>query len=117
MQHEPNQKWHFFESWLQVLLDEGSISYDDDAKKRVYTNLLSPELLLWIYEACGEDNVKVQAAYDAAVKGKVAGTHSATIAKNMRACVFWDEVKAKDFPFVNFKGDIKNAAIKAIIFC
>lgn len=100
-QHEPNQKWHFFDSWLQVLLDEGSISYDDDAKKRVYTNLLSPELLLWIYEACGVDNVKVQAAYDVAVEGKIAGTHSATLAKNMRACVSWDDVKADVIIFKN----------------
>lgn len=100
-QHEPNQKWHFFDSWLQVLLDEGSISYDDDAYRRVYINLLSPELLLWIYEACGVDNAKVLEAYDVAVSGKIAGTHSSTLAKNMRAVVSWNDVKANVIAFKN----------------
>ncbi len=90
---EPDQKWHFFDSWFYRTLEEGGISWTDSAKLRVYTYLLSPELLLWIYEACGAPEAKILAAYDAAVAGKEAGTHSATIAKNMRACVAWEDLE------------------------
>jgi hypothetical protein len=59
----------------------------------VYTKLLCPELLLWIYEACAAPETKILAAYDAAVAGKEAGTHISTIAKNMRACVPWEDLE------------------------
>lgn len=102
-QHEPNQKWHFFDSWLYPSIADGSITWDADAKVRVYTRLLSPELLLWIYEACDAPTSKVQAALDVAVEGKIAGTHVSTIAKNMRACVPWTdlEVNIKNFLLTN----------------
>ena len=53
--HEPNQKWHFFDSWLalkvQEHIDEGKEDfYSLSAEQRIYINLLCPELLLWIYE-------------------------------------------------------------------
>lgn len=91
--HEPNQKWHFFDSWLYQSLDDGSITMDADAKKRVYTGLLCPELLLWIYEASGVNPTKVKAAKEVAEKGKVEGTNVSTIAKNMRACVPWEDIQ------------------------
>ena len=91
--HEPNQKWHFFDSWLYQSLDDGSITMDADAKRRVYTGLLCPELLLWIYEASGVDPIKVKAAKEVAEKGKVEGTNVSTIAKNMRACVPWEDIQ------------------------
>lgn len=102
-QHEPNQKWHFFDSWLYPSIADGTITWDADAKVRVYTRLLSPELLLWIYEACDAPTSKVQAALDVAVEGKIAGTHVSTIAKNMRACVPWTdlEVNIKNFLLSN----------------
>lgn len=89
--HEPNQKWHFFESWLNESLLAGTITWEDSAQVRVYSKLLCPELLLWIYEACGVDPVKVKKAKDVAEQGKVANTATATIAKNMRNCVSWDD--------------------------
>lgn len=91
--HEPNQKWHFFDSWLYQSLDDGSITMDADAKRRVYTGLLCLELLLWIYEASGVDPIKVKAAKEVAEKGKVEGTNVSTIAKNMRACVPWEDIQ------------------------
>src|SRR5690554_1551808 len=92
--HEPNQKWHFFESWLLPSISDpsNSLTWDLDAKVRVYNNLLSPELLLWIYEASGVSPEKVRNAKEVAEIGKSAGTHSATIAKNMRAEVSWEDI-------------------------
>lgn len=49
---EPNQKWHFFESYILILIDQNKIQLDDDAEK-CYNRLKCPELLLWIAEAVG----------------------------------------------------------------
>ena len=100
-QHEPNQKWHFFDSWLYPSIEEGTITWEADAKSRVYTNLKCPELLLWIYEACDVNPVKVKQAKEAAEKAKVEKLSSATLAKNMRACVSWDDVKGSILNFMN----------------
>ena len=88
--HEPNQKWHFFDSWLYPTIEEG-MSWDDSAKTRVYVNLKCPELLLWIYEACEVSPEKVKAAKEVAEAAKVAGTNVTTMAKNMRAVVSWED--------------------------
>lgn len=90
--HSPNQKWHFFDSWLIRSIEDGSLTYEDDAKKRIYTNLQCPELLLWIYEAMGVDPVKVKSAKEVAEAGKVKGDRTSTIAKNMRAVVSWEDL-------------------------
>lgn len=92
--HEPNQKWHFFDSWLYPSIDDGTITWDANAKTRVYSNLLCPELLLWIYEASGVNPAKVKAAKDVAEHGRATGVKVATIAKNMRACVPWEDIEA-----------------------
>ena len=86
--HEPNQKWHFFVSWIE----DGSIDTTQSAKSRVYTGLLCPELLLWIYEAMGVNPVKVKEAKAVAEKGKVEGTNVSTLAKNMRSVVSWEDL-------------------------
>lgn len=104
-QHSPNQKWHFFDSWLYPSIEEGTLSWTDDAKIRVYTRLLCPELLLWIYEACEVPTEKVIAAKEVAEAGKIAGTHVSTIAKNMRACVAWDDLRVT---LENFKQSNQN---------
>ncbi len=88
--HEPNQKWHFFTSWLYPTIDEG-MSWDASAKDRVYSKLLCPELLLWIYEACEVSPEKVKAAKEVAEAGKVSGLAVTTIAKNMRGIVSWED--------------------------
>lgn len=90
--HLPDQKWHFFDSWLYPSIEDGSLTWDADAQRRVYTNLLCPELLLWIYEACGVDPVKVKTAKEVAEQGKVQGANVSTIAKNMRAIVSWEDI-------------------------
>lgn len=92
--HEPDQKWHFFDSWLYPSIEDesNSLNWDSDAKSRVYNSLLCPELLLWIYEASGVDPVKVRNAKAVAEQGKSAKTNVSTIAKNMRACVPWDDI-------------------------
>ncbi len=97
--HEPNQKWHFFDSWLYPSIEDGSLTWEESAKSRVYSKLLCPELLLWIYEASGVAPAKVRAAKNVAEQGRAAGTGVATIAKNMRACVSWEDIEnsLKDF--------------------
>ena len=91
-QHSPNQKWHFMTSWYQVSLDDGSLQKTDSAKKRIYNGLKCPELLLWIFEAMGADNVKIRAAKKVAEEGRVNNQNVGTIASNMRECVTWDDV-------------------------
>lgn len=59
----------------------------------MYSKLLCPELLLWIYEGCGVDSTLVQQAYDVAVQGKIDGTATTTIAKNMRGVVAWSDIE------------------------
>ncbi|HEX8932211.1 MAG TPA: hypothetical protein VF810_03595, partial [Patescibacteria group bacterium] len=58
---EPNQKWHFFESYILILIEQGKIQLDDDAGK-CYKKLKCPELLLWIAEAVGIDSEIVNEA-------------------------------------------------------
>ena len=60
-QAEPNQRWHFFESYLMRNLAEGKICLNASAEK-IYNRLLCPELLLWIAEACGVEDGKVKDA-------------------------------------------------------
>ena len=57
--HEPNQRFHFIESWLYQSFVDNTITWDASAETRVYKNLQCPELLLWIYEASGVDSNKV----------------------------------------------------------
>lgn len=93
--HEPNQKWHFFDSWLYRTVDGStSITYESSAKSSVYTGLKCPELLLWIFEACEVEPSKVKAAKEVAEAGKVAGTNVTTLAKSMRDCVPWEDIEA-----------------------
>ena len=102
-QHSPNQKWHFFESWYYPSLQDGSLAETDKAKKRIYTNLLCPELLLWIYEACEVSPSKVRNAMKQAEQGKVEGKAVTSIAKSMRGEVSWDDCAAAilDAPVVD----------------
>ncbi|KHD36593.1 hypothetical protein NL50_08690 [Clostridium acetobutylicum] len=58
---EPNQKWHFFESYMLIMIAQGKIQLDDDAGKW-YRKLKCPELLLWIAEAVGIDTEIVNEA-------------------------------------------------------
>lgn len=90
--HEPNQKWHFFTSWYDDLVKTNDISETELAKTRVYTGLYCPELLLWIYEACGAPINKIKNAKEAAEKGKVEGLRAVSIAKNMREFVSWEDL-------------------------
>lgn len=91
--HEPNQKWHFFESWYYASLEDGTLKKEDDAKAKIYKRLLCPELLLWIFEASGVSPLKVQAAKVVAETGKVNKTHISTVAKNMRQCVTREDIE------------------------
>ena len=90
--HSPNQKWHWFESWFYPSIEEGTYTEEDDAKSKCYSRLLCPELLLWMYEACNVDLTKIKAAFNAAEKGKIDGIAAATLAKNMRACVSYEDI-------------------------
>lgn len=87
-QHSPNQKWHFFTSWLEY----GEIDKTGDAYSRIYVGLKCPELLLWIYEAMGADPNKIRDAKVVAEQGRINNINVSTIAKNMRACVTWEDL-------------------------
>ena len=91
--HEPDQKWHFIDSWLLRSIEDSSLTWDESAENRVYKKLLCPELLLWIYEACEVNPSKVRQAMTMAEQGKSAKQAVTTIAKNMRACVYWDDLR------------------------
>lgn len=56
---EPNQRWHFFESYILRSFADDTITLDNDFSL-CYNKLLCPELLLWIAEAAGIDKTKVQ---------------------------------------------------------
>lgn len=91
-QHEPNQKWHFFTSWFDASIKDGTVKLTDDPKVVVYNRLLCPELLLWIFEASGVNPVKVRKAKEVAEAGKVSGARVATIASNMRKEVPYEDI-------------------------
>lgn len=101
--HEPNQKWHFFDSWYYASLADGTMNETDLAKDRIYMKLLCPELLLWIYEACEVSPSKVKEAKEVAELGKVNKTHISTVAKNMRSCVPWEDLEVTLINFLNNK--------------
>lgn len=86
--HSPNQKWHFFSSWIEY----GEIDKTGDAYTRIYVGLKCPELLLWIFEAMGADPNKVRNAKVVAEEGRRNSTNVATIAKNMRDQVSWEDL-------------------------
>ncbi len=92
--HSPNQKWHFFESWFNPKLEAGGFALTDSARSKIYTPLLCPELLLWMYEASGIDPDKIKAAYDIAVDYKENGGNLSTTASKMRDCVQWADIVA-----------------------
>lgn len=91
--HEPNQKWHFFESWLLRSFLDGSICWQNDAGKTVYCRIQCPELLLWLLEAAGVDTPVVEAAKEIAEAGKERGDHAAAIAKGIRKQVPWELIE------------------------
>lgn len=103
--HEPNQKWHFFESWLMPRLIE--YTYTDktkakllelsaDAEEAVWSNhgLKCPELLLWFLEAVGVDSSKVEAAKKIAEDGKDGNVLPVTIARDIKDLIPWEVIEA-----------------------
>ncbi|HBF68120.1 MAG TPA: hypothetical protein DDW20_02215 [Firmicutes bacterium] len=103
--HEPNQKWHFFDSWYYRTIEEEAAEGNDfetaSAKSRVYSMLLCPELLLWIYEACDVSPSKVKKAKDVAEQGKSSKTSTTTIASNMRKVVAWEDLEVNILEYLN----------------
>ena len=104
-QHLPNQKWHFFDSWLIRSIEDGSLKWTDSAQKRVYTNLLCPELLLWIYEAAGVDPAKVHAAMIVGEEARRAGGSLNSWAAKMRTIVLWEDIQKPILEFLNNRGE------------
>lgn len=116
--HEPDQKWHFLVSWYDQSVAEDPNFGTYDAKSRVYTNLKCPELLLWIYEACGVEPSKVQKAKEVAELAKVNSVNVTTMAASMRKCVSWEDltknIEIIDNPKEEYlvkAGTVKNASI------
>jgi len=89
---EPNQYWHFFESWCKPSIDQGTLKFSA-AGSRGYSNFSCPELQLWIMEACGAPANKVEEAYNVAVQGKKDGTKVISICSSMRAIVPWTDIE------------------------
>lgn len=91
--HEPNQKWHFFESWLIRSFVNGSVCWNKEAEKAVYKRIQCPELLLWLLEAVGVDSSSVKSAKEIAEDGKEKNVNTGTIAKRIRERVPWDDIE------------------------
>lgn len=92
---EPNQKWHFFESWLIRTFQDGTLgSWDDDAA-RIWSNkgLQCPELLLWLLEAIHIDSSLIEAAKEIAEHGRDTNTRACTIAKEIRQLIPWKTIE------------------------
>lgn len=104
-QHAPNQKWHFFDSWLIRSIDDGSLTWEESAKPRIYTYLLCPELLLWIYEAAGVDPSKVYEAMLIGEQARKAGGSLNSWAAKMRAIVLWEDIQKPILEFLNSRGE------------
>ena len=90
--HSPNQKWHFFVSWYEASLADGTATDNDNARTKTYNGIICPELTLWLYEASGVSPSKVKLAFDVAVKGKINKTNLKTVNKQMRECVPWEDI-------------------------
>ena len=41
--HLPDQKWHFFTSWLEQSINDGTATWDKNAKSATYSSFLCPE--------------------------------------------------------------------------
>ncbi len=91
--HEPNQKWHFFESWLLRSFQDGTVCWHNNAKKTVYNKIQCPELLLWFLEAVGVDHSKVETAKEIAERGKRRKDYPSTIAKGIRGQIAWEDIE------------------------
>ena len=104
--HSPNQKWHFFESWLYPSIEDKSLTWDESAKSRVYSKLICPELLLWIYEACDVNPSKVKEAKEIAEQGKVDGLLPQSIASQMRKKVLWEDLEVSILKFMGTASEL-----------
>lgn len=91
--HEPNQKWHFFESWLLPKILSGKICWNSNADINFYSKIQCPELLLWFLEAAGIASHDVTVAYEIAEKGKKENSHPSKIAKEIRTKITWEAVE------------------------
>lgn len=90
---EPNQKWHFFESYISR---NEKINLNDDAKK-IYNQIKCPELLLWIAEAC---NVEKKIIKTASIEAKKIIERNEKQARNkagikIRKQIPWEMIEAK----------------------
>ena len=92
--HAPDQKWHFFESWMLPSINnpQATLTWESSAKDRVYNKLLCPELLLWIYEACEVSPSKIVRAKKIAEAARVAGGSLTSMAASIRSIISWEEV-------------------------
>lgn len=96
---EPNQKWHFFESYILILITQGKLQLSDDAEK-CYKKLKCPELLLWIAEAAGIESEKINEAakvardiIDYGTNGRARNTAGIKIVKEI---IPWNMIEEKN---------------------
>ena len=99
-QFSPNQKWHFLHSWFYPSIEDGDITWDASAYSRVYVNLRCPELVIWIYEACGVNPSKVREAAKISEEARVNGTNLGTMVSNMRKVVPWNDILTNVLAFL-----------------
>lgn len=101
--HSPNQKWHFFVSWYEASLKDGTAKPEEPAKNQTYNRLLCPELNLWLYEASGVEPSKVKKAFDIAVQGKINKTNLRTVNTQMHEVVPWEDIANNVIAELNLK--------------
>lgn len=92
---EPNQKWHFFESYILNLLVDNKMNLECKASK-VYSKLRCPELILWLCEASGVDSITLMEA--SACAKEIIDNGSDNRARNVAGCkiramIPWEKIE------------------------
>ena len=83
---EPNQEWHWLESWLPTKSPEA------DAGEVIYPYIQCPELWIWLLEACEFEQHEIQEVKQLAEAGKQNSLRPAIIGRQIREIVSWDDI-------------------------
>lgn len=112
---EPNQRWHFFESYVAVkIIMDGKSFLDSDAKDiylggyRKGKGLQCPELLLWIGEASGIDSQTIEDAAREAKSIIDQGGSRQRAAKEIKRYIRWELLEE------NYNKFLKSANIRTL---
>ena len=97
---EPNQKWHFFESYIlrELIKTSGRSVCLTDPAESVYRRIKCPELLLWIAEATGVSQNEICVAAEKAKR--IIDREDSRVARNLagfelRNKITWEKLETE----------------------